>query len=324
MNVVGVDVSKQTLDIGVTVSGRGQLKKCENRKRTFPALLKWAQKASREEHPTFCLENTGRYGERLADWLFGQGCKVHMVNPVRIKAYARSVNLREKTDESDALLIGRFAEQNDLEPYTPTPDNQRELHGLNQFRQNLVIQKTRLSNQLGSLLDEPYNRSVVRQLKNEVKRITELIRQVEKEIVAVIAANEGFCKVIQHLLSIPGIGPVTAPILLEYLLKGFRSGKAMAQHAGLVPVAFRSGTSVRRRDRISKISDADLRTALYMPAVSVICGNSPFATFYNNLISKGKPRMVALVAVMRKLLCVAYGIFKHNMSYDPTKVLAHA
>ena len=126
--------------------------------------------------------------------------------------------------------------------------------------------------------------------------------------------------------AVPGIGPVTAQKLVAefYDLASSTSAKAVGADAGLTPANYESGTSVRRRPRLSKIGKASVRAALYMPAITVMSRNREFKAFAARLAARGKSYGVILGAVMRKLLHIIYGVVKHKAPYDPQKVLGPA
>jgi len=121
----------------------------------------------------------------------------------------------------------------------------------------------------------------------------------------------------QELLeSIPGVGEITAAKIQAENVDRFDHASAFAAYAGLTPMNRTSGSSVRRRAKMSKIGDAALRRSLYMPSVSAIRWNPVLRNLYNRLCAKGKCKMVALGAVMHKLLRIAFGVLKSNLPFD--------
>jgi transposase len=124
------------------------------------------------------------------------------------------------------------------------------------------------------------------------------------------------------LQSIPGVGAVTAQALLAELPEPgqFASAQQAAAYAGLAPRQYRSGTSVRKRTRLSKAGNARLRKALYLPALTALRFNPLLKAFFERLVAAGKARMVAVGACMRKLLMIAYGVLKNRTPFDPSWV----
>jgi transposase len=144
--------------------------------------------------------------------------------------------------------------------------------------------------------------------------ITALLKQIKEHI-----DTHPTLKVDRDLLiSIPGIGEVTAAWILAELpdVTLIASAKSAAAYSGLAPFEYRSGTSVRRETRLSKRGNVHLRRALYMPAMTAIRFNSAVKAIYDRLIERGRPRMVALGAAMRKLLMIAYGVLKSRKEFE--------
>ena len=123
------------------------------------------------------------------------------------------------------------------------------------------------------------------------------------------------------LRTIPGIGPVAAHALLAELPdpSRFATAQQAAAYAGLAPREYRSGTSVKKRTRLSKAGNARLRKALYLPAMTAIRFNPLVGAFYARLVEAGKAKMAALGACMRKLLMIAYGVLKSRTPFDPKR-----
>ena len=120
------------------------------------------------------------------------------------------------------------------------------------------------------------------------------------------------------LTSIAGIGRTTANLLLGELSgRDFQKARQVAAHAGLVPQHRQSGSSVRGRAHLSKKGNARLRRALYWPAIVALRYNPVLAAFASRLLAAGKPKMVVIAAVMRKLLHLAFGVLKHQQPFDP-------
>jgi transposase len=267
-----------------------------------------------------CMESTGVYGEQAAAEFHGQpGLTVSIVNPARIHAYARAQLKRTKTDSVDALLIAQYAATQHPAAWQPETETVRELRELLRYREGLVETLTRLGNQLEKC---QYSTAPVSKV---VKSLKQLTRQVEKQI----AATDSACRSVlendkrlnddrQRLAGVPGIGELTALKLVAELgrIEG-HSVKQVVAHSGLSPKERTSGISVRGKSRISKIGNGNLRKALYMPAVVATRFNPVMKAFYQKLVAAGKPKKVAIIAVMRKLLHIVYGILKNKTKFNP-------
>jgi len=151
----------------------------------------------------------------------------------------------------------------------------------------------------------------LRFLEAEVKRLQQQIKEHTNNHPGLKADKE-------LLLSIPGIGETTAHELLGEMpdVQQFASAQAVAAYAGLCPRQHQSGSSVRKRSRLSKTGNGHLRKALYFPAVSAMRCNPVVRAHYERLRENGKGKMVALGAAMRKLLMIAYGVLKHRRPFD--------
>ena len=125
----------------------------------------------------------------------------------------------------------------------------------------------------------------------------------------------------QLLESIPGVGAATAQVILAELPEParFASAQQAAAYAGLAPREYGSGTSVRKRTRLSKAGNARLRKALYLPTLTAIRFNPLLRGFFERLVAAGKARMAAVGACMRKLLMIAYGVLKSRTPFDPSR-----
>lgn len=154
-------------------------------------------------------------------------------------------------------------------------------------------------------------------LRHLARRIKELVRQAMKHI----EGAEGLRRAYGHLTSVRGIAQKSAVLLLGELamLPAEMTVREWVAHAGLDPKQHESGTSVRARERISKVGNARIRRALYMPAQVAIQHEPHVGAYYERLLGKGKPPMVAVVAVMRKLLHAIYGMLQHDTDFDGAK-----
>lgn len=323
MVYVGIDVGKQELVVALCDAEGNPMGKgfsVSNNKTGYDRLRRVLDTYDAEGFHV-CMESTGVYGEQAAAVFHGQaGLTVSIVNPVRIHAYARAQLKRTKTDQVDALLIAQYAASQHPAAWEPETATVRELRELLRYREGLVETVTRFNNQL-----EKYQYSTASAAK-VVKSLKQLGRQVEKQIAAIDTA----CRTVlehdnqlkedqQRLAGVPGIGELTALKLVAELgrIEGY-SVKQVVAHSGLSPKERTSGISVRGKSRISKIGNGHLRKALYMPAIVATRFNPVLKVFYEKLVAAGKPKKVAIIAVMRKLLHIAYGILKNKTDFNPT------
>jgi transposase len=158
-------------------------------------------------------------------------------------------------------------------------------------------------------------------LQSLLKAITTELAAVEGRIKQHLSSQESLRTNLALLTSIVGIGAVTAAKLLAEFadLDQYESAKAAAADAGLTPSHYESGTSVRRRARMSKMGKAGIRAALYWPAITAMTRCPAMKAFADGLAARGKAKKVVIGAVMRKLVHICYGVLKHHTPYDPAK-----
>jgi transposase len=166
-------------------------------------------------------------------------------------------------------------------------------------------------------------------VKSSLERLLQAIAEqraaVQEQIRQQLRSQERFAPNPVLLVSIVGIGAVmAAKLLAEFTeLAQYESAKAAAADAGLTPSHYESGTSVRRRSKLSKMGKVGIRAALYWPAITAMRCCPAIKAFAERLAARGKPKMVIIGAVMRKLVQICYGVLKHQIPYDPAKVFGH-
>ena len=313
-NVLGIDVSKRKFDVAVRrADGTGRSRVFTNRDAGFKQLGTWLRRLGVEQVRA-CLESTGTYGLALAEYLHGKGHVVSVVNPACIKAFADSELSRAKTDKVDAKLIARFCVAMAPAPWSPPAPEVRGLQGLVRRLESLqgMVQQER------NRLEAPGISGLVQSsLERTRARLQEELEQVRQQLADHIDSHPQLKQRRDLLCSIPGIGETTAARLLSEM-SGIEFGRArqVAAYAGLVPSPRESGTSVRKKARLSKRGNARLRRALYWPAIVAMRHNPILRPFAERLLAAGKPKLVVIAAVMRKLLHLAFGVLKHGRPFD--------
>jgi transposase len=313
--VLGIDVSKAMLDVVLIIAGKELKHRFANSQKGFRLLRGWL-KSLHIDHVHACLEATGRYGEAVTEFLYEEGHKVSVVNPLRIKKYAESDLKRNKTDRADARTIADFCRVKDPRAWHPLPAEMKRLQDLTRrvesLEQMLRSEENRL--ELASPTVLPSLKRTIRALKKEIEEVRRLIAEHVDD-------HPDLKEQRKLLESIPGIGRKTAELLLAELeFRQYRSARAVAAEAGLSPRKDQSGTSIDRT-RLSKTGNARIRKALYMPAIVATRYNSIVREFASRLSRKGKAPMQVVCAAMRKLLNLAFGVIKNNRPFDPNLAL---
>lgn len=311
---LGIDVGKQTLELALlTTQGRLHTKSVRNTEAGFKALLRWTSRLT-DEPLRACLEASGGYEEAAALFLHCQGLYVSLINPRQSNAYATVQLRRSKTDRTDAALLARFCQREQPPAWQPPSPALRELRELTRALEALKQERDRTHNRR----DRAQHEAVTAALDALTETLTAQIHALEQQIEGHIAAHPELADQRKLLVSIPGIGPLTAALVLAELgdVSRFESARQAAAYAGLVPRHHESGTSVHRRARLSKQGNARLRRALYFPALSAMRHNEAVRSFAEGLRERGKAKMAVVGASMRKLLHICFGVLKSGQVFD--------
>ena len=317
MDVLGIDLAKLTFDATLlTTTGEQHYQSFSNTPDGFSQLQTWLTQHG-ATHLHACMEATNIYWEALAAWLYAQGHTVSVVNPARIKGYAQATMQRNKTDKLDSATIAFFCKTHCPSAWQPLSDEHRRLRALVRHREDLLQTQLQQQNRLRDTTDS----LVVASLQTVLETLSSQLKAVEQTIKEHLAAHAELRANLELLTSIVGIGMITAAKLLAEFsgIETYESAKAAAADAGLTPSTFESGTSVRRRARLSKMGKAGIRKALYWPAITAMryCGGCK--AYAERLAARGKAKKVVIGAVMRKLVHIIYGVLKHRTPYDPAK-----
>ncbi|WP_077188052.1 transposase, partial [Wolbachia pipientis] len=262
-----------------------------------------------------CLEATSWYGEDLATFMHDLGHNVSIVNPAQIKAFGKSELLRNKTDKSDAAMIARFCIANKPALWKPITPEMRHLRELYRCMQSLKDDKVQQTNRLEN---KNMHSSCKEAISKVILAIEEQIIVLEKEINEHINNYPHLKNMVENLKTIKGIGYLTAVAVVAEMpsVDNFDNAKQFTAFAGLNPGHYQSGSSVSKRSCICKIGSERIRKALYMPAIVVKNHNNHFQKFCQRLASKGKCPKVIVLALMRKLMHVFFGILKNNQPFN--------
>jgi len=319
--ILGIDISKKSFDVAL-YSGKELLSSGEfiNNAGGYKKLSNWLDNQS-VASVWACLEATGRYGNALAFYLSNTGHQVSLVNPLRIKKYAESKLQRNKTDQLDAKVIADFCRTQEPSLWQPASAEEEALQELSRRLSALQKERTAEKNRLKSGYKNP---KVKESIKRTLLFLNEEIKALEKEIQSHIDQNPDLKKKAKLLTSIPGIGLKTASLILAELpaIERFQNVGQVVAYAGLSPQRHSSGSSVRKKDRLSKMGNRKLKTALFFPAFTVIKHNPVVIALAIRLQKKNKEKMVIVGAAMKKLLQIAYGVLKSETPFDPNYALA--
>jgi transposase len=319
----GIEVSAQELLVALR---RGKqtlpLKSFPNTQEGHRAVARYLARPGRVVR--VCLEATGVYGLDVALLLQKRaGMEVMVPNPRAVRSFAQALMQRSKTDPLDALMLLEFAARMPFQAWQPPSQTALHLCALARRLAALTELCTAEKNRLHAARAAQALPEVIRQdLELSIAFHQRALKRLTRKALELIATDPLLEERFQHLDSIPGIGATSAiPILAELsMLSPDLDVRQWVASAGLDPREHSSGSSVHKKARISKAGNRHLRRALYMPALVAVRCDPHLRAFYLHLLAKGKLKMQALVAVMRKLLHAIFGMFKHRQSYDGSKV----
>jgi transposase len=327
---LAIDVSRENLDLAL---GGPTAKRCFERQvrndaSGFKRLLEWVKERSGCEASqlTVVMEATGVYHEALATALYEAGCRVIIANPKRTRDYANGIGILNKSDKVDARALWRYVKEHgeELHAWTPPPLEVRMLRSL-YGRLAAVeedLQRELNRQQQAALSAQPVK--VIESLQRSVEHLQEERKRLKNSIEDHFDQHPGLKSQRELLLSVPAIGPVSADYLLCLLLSHcFKSAREAAAFCGLIPKIHQSGT-ISKPSHLTKTGDAQFRAKLYMPAVVAIRHNPELSRIYKQLLSAGKSKLSAIGALMRRLVHIAFGIIKHQTSYNPQLVARDA
>lgn len=321
MFFIGIDVSKAKLDCSLLLdvsSLKRRAKVVTNSKAGIADLLAWCAK-QQVAPPTLhaILEGTGVYHEQAALALSDAGVTVSIVNPAQVKDFGRSLGIRTKTDGVDSVVLARYGALLNPRPWTPPTSEARALQALLSRReaiaQDLQRERNRLEKADATETPVLVRDSLVESIDFLAKQLAKLQQDIDDHIDQhpILKDDQAL------LLSIPAVGQqVSHHVLAVMHCHSFQSAEQLAAYLGLVPVERQSGSSLLGRPRLSKAGPARVRAVLYMAAIVGTQHNPHIKALYQRLQARGKTKMSALGAAMRKLVHLCFGVLKTRKPYQ--------
>jgi len=304
--VVGIDVSKDRLDVAVRPSNESF-----SVGRNAAGLEQLIARLRQLSPRVVALEATGGFETVVAAALSAAGLPVAIVNPAQIRAFARAIGQRAKTDPIDARVIAHFAEATNLEP-RPLPDEQTRLLADLVGRRRQIIEMMGAERQREQRLSAPRLKKSIARL---VKALEKELASLDTDIGDAVRGSPAWRAKEELLASVPGVGPVISHTLIADLPElGQIGGKQITALVGLAPFTRQSG-KWRGKSFIGG-GRTDVRAVLFMGALVAKQHNPVLKAFFDRLIAAGKPKMVALIAVARKLLTILNAILRDNRPWQ--------
>lgn len=315
-NVIGIDVSKQTIDVCVY---KQTVNRCfSNDQKGFGLMIKWVSSVTTLDISLFCFENTGYYSLMLAVYLQQNNFRFSMLTPLEIK---RSIGLvRGKTDAIDAYQIARYGWLH-REEINQTILPGKHVLGLSQLlkvRDQFVKQKGSLQNILSAFqqIADLSEKRAITLLKQQICHLEKQVKKVESEIEGLLEQNE-FVSNYKLLRTIKGVGLIMAAQLIAHTnnFHSFERWRQFACYCGLAPFQHQSGSSIKGRTKVHPIADRKVKSLLTMAAISAIQHDSQLRAYYKRKVQDGKSKMSVLNAVKCKLVARAFSVIKRQTPY---------
>lgn len=319
MFYLGVDVAKKKLDCMLLDPSSGKLKSkvVSNTAEGFVDLLEWLNK-NKAANAHVVMEPTGMYHEAAALALADAGVVVSLINPAQLRAFAQGLGVKTKTDKADSAVLARLGAAQQPAPWQPPSPSVRRLKALITRRDAVAddLQRERNRQEANEFSSVP--EAVGDSIAESIAFLEAELKRLEKMIAKHINDDPDLRKKKELLETIPGVGPrVSGHMTALFAGRTFNSAEQLAAYLGLVPVMWESGSSVRGRPHMSKAGPAYLRKVLYLPAVGARRWNPHIKALNDRLLAKGKSKMAAIGAAMRKLAHLCFGVVHSGKPYDP-------
>lgn len=320
----GIDVSARDIKVARVQGGEENptLATFTNNASGHKALLAFL--LERTERVRVCLEASGNYSLDLALFLHAQRqVAVSVINPRRARKFAESLGERSKTDPLDARVLCQYAARMPWDAWQPPSSLALRLRAITRAIESLGVMHTQENNRAHALgSSQALPALVLRERQRHQRYLEHRMKQLRREARRLIARDAELDRRYRLMLTVPGIGETSALQILGELvvLSDTADARQWVAFSGLDPRIFRSGSSVEKRPRISRGGSRHLRHALYMPALVALRREPHLRQFYERLVSRGKARLQAVVAIMRKLLHALFAMFRVNQPYDGSKL----
>lgn len=300
-NVVGVDVAKAKLDVAFDETHVVQIDNDEQ------SIEKMIRNLEHPEDTIVAMEASGKYEARLVSLLHQHGTAVVVVNPKRVRDFAKALGRDAKTDPIDALTIRYYAQITRPAPHAPKNANDERLEALVDRRNQLKNMISQEQNRLGKTTDREMQKSI----KNVLKCLKSQRLKIDQLIAKHLQNDDSNARKIQILDSVKGVGPVMISTILSKLPElGKLNREQLAKLVGVAPMNNDTGKRSGKRRTIGGRSS--VRTALYMSTLVATRHNPKIKHFYQRLLAAGKEKKVALVAAMRKLISILNTLIKKD------------
>ena len=323
---VGIDVSKDTLDIGLLNTVNSETvnhQQVGNNDVGIVAMFKWLQEQEgfSIEETLFCLEHTGMYNYPLLQFFSQQRASVWVENPIQIK---KSLGLqRGKNDKVDAIRIAQYAyrSKEQAKLWQPAREVVNKLKHLAALRERLVETRKRLLTPIEELFkvgNETMAKVLERSMRKTMKGLDKDLEAIEVQMKDVIDRDDELKKLYGLITSVVGIGFVTAVNLIVYTneFRLFSNHRQFACYSGVAPFEYRSGSSIRGRTKVSHMANKKMKRYLHMASLTGIKLDEGLKAYYERKVIEGKNKMSVLNAIRNKLLARIFAVVNRRSAYQ--------
>lgn len=318
LHYIGIDVSKDTLDLYHEISGKGFHCVIANKKASIEGFCETLGTKYPEQSVQFVLEATGTYSDVVIHTLTGQNLAFSVISPEKSRGFMNSENLTNITDKQCAKMLCKFGSQKKPPTYQMPTEAEMHLKQLISTLDDLKKDLRRIENQQHAQLQlVNCSPQIVAIREAQISETKKHIQSIEAEINKLSQAN--FEAMITNIETIACVGKTTATaiVIATQGLQNCDSAKSLAKFIGLCPNQGDSGTSVRKQSHIPKSGITSIKNLLFNCARSALRCNPLLKAFFDKLVKNGKNGKVALTAVMHKLVRIIFGVAKSGIEYDP-------
>jgi transposase len=323
---VGIDIAKLSFTACIcrfytdSTIELSEVLKFENSKQGFNQLLKWVRKqVTVVPQICFVMEATGIYYEPLAYHLVKLHQPVSVLLPNKVKHYAKSLNIKSKTDIIDAGVIARLGAERLLPLWEPPAPIFKNLRELTRLYTDLKGQRTVFANRLKSIQsgNDPLP-FIVQSTQSIIIRLDKEIEKCSVQIQDLVDTEKWLAGKVKKIQTIKGVGFITIAIILAET-QGFKlisNSKQLASYAGYDVIEKESGSSIKGKTRISKKGNSRIRAALHFPALVAARHNRALKAIYARINEKKASKMIGVTALQRRILILIYSLWKNDTTYQ--------
>jgi transposase len=318
---VGADIAADSIQLDWQDSANGphQQMSLKQQPRDYARWVKQLTQQTAAEHVQVVMEATGTYWMAFAAYLHQVGMVVSVLNPVQAKHFAQAKLQRTKTDRVDADLLREYGRRLQPAAWEPPPPICQQLQQYLNRRDDLILMRTAERNRLHALQHHPQAQpDILRCLQTHIRSLSQQIQDCERLIRSLLMSQHDWAQAVRRLLTVKGLGYLTIARILTatHAFARCATPEQAASFAGLAPHVRQSG-KWKGKSTVGGSGHAALRQALYMAALSAARFNPRLHAFYTQLLMRGKLRKVALCAVARKLLHLAWALVVKQRDFDP-------